>query len=97
MNFPESFRSEQCRSMYFLVDIVDLVKSFPTSSYLQKSASIQPRASLSKFGGESIHFSFTSLVSSRPQLGSISIFDTVTLAFRIPVYRYVIYTRYDKP
>ena len=51
MNFPESFRSEQCKSMYFLVDIVDLVKSFPTSSYLQKSASIQPRASLSKFGG----------------------------------------------
>ena len=28
---------------------VDLVKSFPTSIYLQKSASIQPRTSLSKF------------------------------------------------
>ena len=29
---------------------VDLVKSFPTSIYLQKSASIQPRTSLSKLG-----------------------------------------------
>ena len=33
------------------VNLVDLVKSFPTSIYLQKSASIQPRTSLSKFGG----------------------------------------------
>ena len=32
------------------VNLVDLVKSFPTSIYLQKSASIQPRTSLSKFG-----------------------------------------------
>ena len=31
------------------VNLVDLVKSFPTSIYLQKSASIQPRMSLSKF------------------------------------------------
>ena len=31
------------------VNLVDLVKSFPTSIYLQKSASIQPRTSLSKF------------------------------------------------
>ena len=30
-------------------NLVDLVKSFPTSIYLQKSASIQPRTSLSKF------------------------------------------------
>ena len=34
------------------VNLVDLVKSFPTSIYLQKSASIQPRTSLSKFGGK---------------------------------------------
>ena len=34
------------------VNLVDLVKSFPTSVYLQKSASIQPRTSLSKFGGK---------------------------------------------
>ena len=34
------------------VNLVDLVKSFPTSFYLQKSASIQPRTSLSKFGGK---------------------------------------------
>ena len=33
-------------------NIVDLVKSFPTSIYLQKSASTQPRTSLSKFGGK---------------------------------------------
>ena len=33
------------------VNLVDLVKSFPTSIYLQNSASIQPRTSLSKFGG----------------------------------------------
>ena len=33
-------------------NLVDLVKSFPTSIYLQKSASIQPRPSLSKFGGK---------------------------------------------
>ena len=31
---------------------VDLGESFPTSIYLQKSASIQPRTSLSKFGGK---------------------------------------------
>ena len=34
------------------VNLVDLVKSFPTSIYLQKSASIQPRTSFSKFGGK---------------------------------------------
>ena len=34
------------------VNPVDLVKSFPTSIYLQKSASIQPRTSSSKFGGK---------------------------------------------
>ena len=39
------------------VNLVDLVKSFPTSIYSQKSASIQPRTSLSKFGGkfDSLH------------------------------------------
>ena len=31
------------------VNLVDLVKSFPTNMYLQKSASIQPRTSLVKF------------------------------------------------
>ena len=31
------------------VNILYLVKSFPTSIYLQKSASIQPRTSLSEF------------------------------------------------
>ena len=34
------------------VNLVDLVKSFPTSIDLQKSASIQPRTSPLKFGGK---------------------------------------------
>ena len=34
------------------VHSVDLGESFPTSIYLQTSASIQPRTSLSKFGGK---------------------------------------------
>ena len=34
------------------VNLVDLVKSFPTNIYLQKSASIQPRTSRSKFGSQ---------------------------------------------
>ena len=41
------------------VNLVGFVKSFPTSIYLQKSASIQPRTSPSKFGGKiqfTIHF-----------------------------------------
>ena len=42
---------------------VDLGESFPTRIYLQKSASIQPRTSPSKFGGEnSIQYSLHSLV-----------------------------------
>ena len=43
------------------VNLVDLVKSFPTRIYLQKSASIQPRTSLSKLGENSIQYSFASL------------------------------------
>ena len=41
------------------VHCVDLGESFPTRIYLQKSASIQPRTSPSKFGGKiqfNIHF-----------------------------------------
>ena len=34
------------------VNLVDLVKSFPTTIYLQKSASIQPRTSPLEFGGK---------------------------------------------
>ena len=33
------------------VDLIDLAKSFATSIYFQKSASIQPRTSPLKFGG----------------------------------------------
>ena len=39
---------ERCKGVY----CVDLGESFPTSIYLQKSASIQPRTSPSKFGGK---------------------------------------------
>ena len=38
---------ERCKGVH----CVDLGESFPTSIYLKKSASIQPRTSLSKFGG----------------------------------------------
>ena len=37
------------------VNLIDLAKSFHTSTCLQKSASIQPRTSLSKFGVDFIH------------------------------------------
>ena len=43
------------------VHCVDLGESFPTSIYLQKSASIQPRTSPSKFG-EKFNSLFTSLL-----------------------------------
>ena len=49
------------------VSLVDLVKSFLTSMYLQKSASIQPRTSLSKFENYPIHF-FNSLLSQGSKL-----------------------------
>ena len=44
---------------------VDLGESFPTRIYLQKSASIQPRTSPSKFGGK-FNSLFTSLLSCDP-------------------------------
>ena len=52
------------------VNLVDLVKSFPTSIYLQKSASIQPRTSLSKFGGKFNSF-FIRLLRPEPKPGAI--------------------------
>ena len=48
---------------------VDLGESFPTSIYLQKSASIQPRTSPSKFGGK-FNSVFTSLLSLRRRGGT---------------------------
>ena len=54
--FNENFEiRERCKGVH----CVDLGESFPTSIYLQKSASIQPRTSPSKFGGKiqfNIHF-----------------------------------------
>ena len=49
---------ERCKGVH----CVDLGESFPTSIYLQKSASIQPRTSASKFG-EKFNSLFTSLLN----------------------------------
>ena len=62
--FAEIRRAERCRSMQ---TFGDLVKSFLASylvcsMYLQKSASIQPRTSLSNFGSESSITSIHSLL-----------------------------------
>ena len=48
-NFNEKIEiRERCKGVH----CVDLGESFPTSIYLQKSASIQPRTSRSKFGSQ---------------------------------------------
>ena len=52
---------ERCKGVH----CVDLGESFPTSIYLQKSASIQPRTRPSKFGGK-FNSLFTSLLKARP-------------------------------
>ena len=46
------------------VDIVDLVKSFPTSVYLQKSASMKPRTSPQKFQVSFLHRQFIFILIS---------------------------------
>ena len=59
--FDEKFEiRERCKGVH----CVDLGESFPTRIYLQKSASIQPRTSPSKFGGGKFNSIFTSLLSS---------------------------------
>ena len=52
MNILDKMVTFEVRAVQKYVNLVDLIKSFPTSIYLQKSASIQPRTSLSKFGGK---------------------------------------------
>ena len=52
MIFSEKLRLENCAKWCKGVHCVDLGESFPTSIYLKKSASIQPRTSPSKFGGK---------------------------------------------
>jgi hypothetical protein len=47
--------------VYKYVHLVSLIK-LPNEYLLEKSASIQPRTSFSKFGCDSIHFSFASLL-----------------------------------
>ena len=54
------------------VNLVDLVKSFPTSIYLQKSASIQPRTNLSK-SGEKFNSLFIRLLRWNPAVESQAI------------------------
>ena len=53
------------------VNVVDLVKSLHKSISLQKSASIQPRTSLSKFGGDSVNL-FIRLLKPTSQWTSTS-------------------------
>ena len=58
---------ERCKGVH----CVDLGESFPTRIYLQKSASIQPRTSPSKFGGKySILFNRVLICYSLLQDGS---------------------------
>ena len=52
---------ERCKGVH----CVDLGESFPTSIYLQKSVSIQPRTSPSKFGGK-FNSLFICLLSREP-------------------------------
>ena len=66
-SFNENFEiRERCKGVH----CVDLGESFPTSIYLQKSASIQPRTSRSKFGSQITllitYRASCSFVSSRP-------------------------------
>ena len=56
---------ERCKGVH----CVDLGESFPTRIYLQKSASIQPRTSPSKFGGK-IQFNIHSPLRSCPRRAS---------------------------
>merc|ERR1719405_29164 len=54
---------ERCKGVH----CIDLGESFPTRIYLQKSASIQPRTSPSKFG-EKFNSLFTSLLSAQQRI-----------------------------
>ena len=60
----------EIRERFKGVHCVDLGESFPTSIYLQKSASIQPRTSPSKFGGK-FNSLFTSLLSGDPYMSGL--------------------------
>ena len=60
------------------VHCVDLGESFPTRIYLQKSASIQPRTSPSKFGENSIHYSLHSLEMTSSERQSATTAATLT-------------------
>ena len=51
-----SWFSDWIQKVQQFVNLVDLVKSFHPSIYSQQSASIQPRTSLSKFGGDFMWF-----------------------------------------
>ena len=59
------------------VHCVDLGESFPTSIYLQKSASIQPRTSPSKFG-ENYSILFNRVLTGCSTAGSLAELATET-------------------
>ena len=69
---------ERCKGVH----CVDLSESFPTRIYLQKSASIQPRTSPSKFGGKiqfTIHFT--------PYLQLLAVLEQATQRERVALPR----------
>ena len=74
--------AEQCkrfRKQGKGVHCVDLGESFPPSLYLQKSASIQPRTSPSKFGGEIMQYH--SIVSEERRVAARHRFAGIRLFF----------------
>ena len=59
-------------------DRVALVKSILTTTYLQNSASIQPRTSLSKFGGDSIYLFIRLLTLCYPKVPDAKVHKAVS-------------------
>ena len=71
---------ERCKG----VNRVDLGESFPTSIYLQKSASIQPRTSPSKFGGKL--FNIIIRVLTLDSTGGVRPAGSQPTSNRLPIY-----------
>ena len=79
---------ERCKGVH----CVDLGESFPTRIYLQKSASIQPRTSPSKFG-EKFNSLFTSLLRSPAFLNAKGVLEGGQLyLYRAPTGHWVMGT-----
>ena len=61
-----------------LFEQIAIPTSIPTSIYLQKSASIQPRKSLSKFGGK-FNSLFIRLINHEPNFTPSSLLELLSL------------------